>query len=576
MQGTETNQGARPSFDDGQPAGRSSDARLLLGPMLRYADDSSATVWVETSRPCRVEILDSSTFTFTVHSRHYALVMIEGLAPGSSTEYSVTLDDAVVWPEPDSGFPPSLIRTTSPKSDVSVLFGSCRAAAPHEPPYTLELAFDAEGRGVDSLWAHARRMASEPPEQWPHLLLLVGDQIYADDSSPKAKERIESIRGTESDLPPEIVASFEEYCWLYHEAWSAPAERWMLSTVPSAMIFDDHDMIDDWNISESWVADIRAQPWWQRHAIDGLISYWIYQHLGNLSPADVRKEGILQQLLAQDDGTAVLEKWAGKSEEFTPIPGGYRFSYTRRAGDVTVVVIDCRNARVLDAGARQMVGDDEWEWIRSEALAADGDLILATSVPVYIADGLHDLQLWNERVCDGAWGRRAARWAEKLRRGLDLEDWSAFACSYQKFVDLVDELRSKHNPLRSIVVASGDIHFSYAAQIPRRDPDDSRVWQVVSSPIRNALIPPERGVMRSSLTSTGARIGDLLRRSVRAEETRPGIEMTAGPFFANNMCELHFRSNEVELVIEQAAPNDNDEPELHQVANVLLSGGTSS
>ena len=576
MQGTETSQGPQPSVDADQHADEIQQPQLLLGPMLRYVDDSSATVWVETSQPCRVEILGSNTVTFTVHSRHYALVMIEGLAPGSSTEYGVTLDDAQVWPEPDTGFPPSLIRTSSPNSDVSVLFGSCRAAAPHEPPYTLELAFDNEGRGVDSLWAHAKRMASEPPEQWPHLLLLVGDQIYADDSSPKAKERIESIRGAESDLPPEIVASFEEYCWLYHEAWSAPPERWLLSTVPSAMIFDDHDMIDDWNISESWVADIRSQPWWQRHAIDGLISYWIYQHLGNLSPAQVRKEGLLEQLLAEDDGTAVLEKWAGKSEEFTPIPGGYRFSYSRRVGNVTVVVIDCRNARVLDAGARQMVGDDEWDWICSEALAADGDLILATSVPVFIADGLHDLQLWNERVCDGAWGRTAARWAEKLRRALDLEDWSAFADSYQEFVDLVEELRSKHNPLRSIVVASGDIHFSYAAQLPRRNHDDSRVWQVVSSPIRNALIPPERGVMRSTLTTSGARIGDLLRRSVRAKETRPGIEMTAGPFFANNMCELHFRSNEVELVIEQAAPNDADEPELHQVANVLLSGGTSS
>ncbi|NNF54976.1 MAG: alkaline phosphatase family protein [Acidimicrobiales bacterium] len=576
MQGTGIQQGEQPDVEFVDRADEAHAPRLLLGPLLRYVDDTSATVWVETSQPCRVEILGSATTTFQVRSRHYALVVIEGLEPGSATEYVVTLDDARVWPEFDSSFPPSLIRTSAPGSDVSVLFGSCRAAAPHEPPYTLELTLDDEGRGVDSLWAHAMRMTSEPPERWPHLLLLVGDQIYADDSSPRAKDRIESIRGADSDLPSEIVASFEEYCWLYHEAWSAPHERWLLSTVPSAMIFDDHDMIDDWNISEAWVTDIRSQPWWQRHAIDGLMSYWIYQHLGNLSPAEIRKEGLLEQLLAEQDGTAVLEKWAGTSEEFTPIPGGYRFSYTRRVGDVTVVVIDCRNARVLNAGARQMVGDEEWNWIRSEALAADGDLILATSVPVFIADGLHDLQLWNERVCDGAWGRTAARWGEKLRRALDLEDWSAFSDSYQKFVALVDDLRSKDDPLRSIVVASGDIHFSYAAQLPRQDRNDSRVWQVVSSPIRNALIPPERGVMRSTLTPLGARIGDLLRRSVRARRTRPGIDMTAGPFFANNMCELHFRGNEVELVIEQAAPNDNDEPELHQVANVLLSGGTTS
>ena len=30
---------------------------LELGPMLRYVDDTSATVWVETSADCDVEVL---------------------------------------------------------------------------------------------------------------------------------------------------------------------------------------------------------------------------------------------------------------------------------------------------------------------------------------------------------------------------------------------------------------------------------------------------------------------------------------------------------------------------------------
>ena len=56
------------------------------------------------------------------------------------------------------------------------------------------------------------------------------------------------------------MADFEEYTWLYHEAWLPEVERWVLSVVPSAMIFDDHDMIDDWNTSPSWVEDIRQSP----------------------------------------------------------------------------------------------------------------------------------------------------------------------------------------------------------------------------------------------------------------------------------------------------------------------------
>ncbi|MDQ3821879.1 MAG: hypothetical protein M3321_01395, partial [Actinomycetota bacterium] len=49
--------------------------------------------------------------------------------------------------------------------------------------------------------------------------------------------------------PYEDVADFEEYTRLYRESWSEPVMRWLLSTIATAMIFDDHDVHDDWNIS---------------------------------------------------------------------------------------------------------------------------------------------------------------------------------------------------------------------------------------------------------------------------------------------------------------------------------------
>ena len=204
--------------------------------MLRYVDETSATIWVETSESCSVEVLEHTASTFSIRGRHYALVIVEGLEAATTIEYEVHLDGERVWPEVGSEFPPSIIRTTDPDAGVSVLAGSCRAAAPHEPPYTLELALDEDGRGVDTMWAHGKRMLGEDPAHWPTLLLLVGDQIYADDSSPRTQDRIEQFRDDDSDLPPEIVATFEEYCWLYGEAWSSAVERWMLSVVPSMMI----------------------------------------------------------------------------------------------------------------------------------------------------------------------------------------------------------------------------------------------------------------------------------------------------------------------------------------------------
>ncbi len=558
---------------------------LVLGPLLRHVDETSATIWVEISAPGVVEVLDSQASTFTIAARHYALVIVEDLEPGVVIEYDVRVNGERVWPAAGSEMPPSVIRTrrsparkspagdaaeaqTTPTHTSSVLLGSCRAAAPHEPPYTLELAFDDEGRGVDSLWAHGHRMLEQEPASWPDLLLLVGDQIYADDSSPEAKRRIEKRREANGDdLEPEIVGGYEEYCWLYHEAWSPPIERWLLSVTPSAMIFDDHDMIDDWNISESWVSDTRQESWWAEHAVGGIMSYWVYQHIGNLSPDRLRSEGLLERLEQVDDGTEILRSWAERSEEFTPVPGGYRFSFTRHVDGVTVVSIDCRNGRVLERGKRRMLDVDEWEWICDQARSAEGHLVLATSLPVFVADGLHDLQVWSERVCDGAWGSRFARLGERIRRALDLEDWSAFGISYGLFVDLMEELLAADSSPLSIVVASGDIHFSYASRI---DLDSGKVWQVVSSPIRNALVPPERGVIRFSISAFGRRIGAALRRSCRAPETRPGAEMVVGPFFANNMAELIYGGNRVELVIEHATPGEEGRGDLAEVARIAL------
>ena len=65
--------------------------------------------------------------------------------------------------------------------------------------------------------------------------------------------------------------------------------RWLFSTVGVAMIFDDHDVHDDWNTSIAWLEEMRAKPWWEERIESALSSYWIYQHLGNLSPGGARR-----------------------------------------------------------------------------------------------------------------------------------------------------------------------------------------------------------------------------------------------------------------------------------------------
>ena len=56
------------------------------------------------------------------------------------------------------------------------------------------------------------------------------------------------------------------------------------------MMFDDHDVVDDWNISESWLEDMRRKPWWEGRIRAAFMSYWVYQHLGNLSPDELERD----------------------------------------------------------------------------------------------------------------------------------------------------------------------------------------------------------------------------------------------------------------------------------------------
>ena len=559
-------------------------AELILGPMLRHVDETSATIWVETDASCTVEILGRRVRTFCVGRHHYALAIIEGLQPGTCTVYDVRLDGEVRWPAEGSVLPASTIRTLGGDGRVRIVFGSCRTAAPHVAPWTLDLTLDPRGRGVDALYAYALGMLEQTIDVWPDLAVFLGDQIYADDSSPRTHERIAEKRKqapntVESALPPELVDGFEEFTWLYHESWSPEIERWFFSNVPTAMIFDDHEMIDDWNISAAWVDDIRREDWWEDHVVGGLMTYWLYQHLGNLSPAVIRSEGLLDELRRVDDGEQRLREWAMHADEFTQLSGGYPFHFHRDLGRVRLVMMDARNRRVLTPGKRQIIDDSQWQWL-VDACAADIDhLLIGSSLPIFVPGGLHDLQVWNEAICDGAWAKPGRRLGEWARRRADMEDWPAFNTSFTAFVELLEDLGGTHrqNPPATISVLSGDIHFSYASELifPDAHPMASRAHQLVNSPIRNALKPPESTAMRLGTSRFGSIIGKLLRHSVRRKKASVSWRIDRGPLFANSIGEINFNRRSAQLTVKQTLPHDErTTPELNTAIDVDLVTGS--
>jgi hypothetical protein len=531
--------------------------------MLRYVDERTAAVWVETDAPCTVRVLDCTTSTFTVHGHHYALVEIEGLQPGASIPYTVSLDGTQVWPasgEEFPEFPPSRIRTLDPERPVKLLFGSCRTSVPHDARHLLS-------HGVDVLRSFAYRVAEEDEDGWPTLMLLLGDQVYADEPPEPVREFIRDRRDTDED-PGEEIADFIEYAELYRLAWSDPAVRWLMSTIPTAMIFDDHDLRDDWNTSATWREQMQRLSWWRRRVVAGIGSYWIYQHIGNLPPAERAADPLLAALRAADgDGGHLLDEFAWTADRQ---PRENRWSFARDFGATRLVILDSRCARTLNPGNRAMVDDVEWEWFDELATGDVDHLVIGSSLPILLPVGLHYLESWNEAVCDGVWGPRAAAVSEKIRQGIDLEHWGAFRHSFTAIAHLIRDIAAgrRGRPPATITLLSGDVHYSYLARV--RLAADTGVYQVVCSPIRNPLsrtIRVGNGVASFALAGL---VGRGLAKLAGVPRTPFGWRVERGPWFHNTMATLDLTGRTAKVSWYAARATDGDPAALNLLGEEKL------
>jgi PhoD-like phosphatase len=532
---------------------------LVLGPLLRFVSETEATIWVETDAPCKVEVLGHTAPTFHVEGHHYALVVVRGLEPGTTYEYDVKLDGTRVWPEPDSDWPAPCLRTHTGEETVTIVFGSCRVAVPHEPPYSSTKDQDKQhGREIDALYALAHRLRDLPREEWPDLLLMIGDQVYVDEDAPKTREFIRSRRDT-GRAPFEEVADLEEYTRLYWETWGEPVIRWLLSTVPSAMLFDDHDTHDDWNISESWCAQMERQPWWKERIEGALVSYWVYQHIGNLSPEEIERRGLLAEVLEAEDAGPLLRKQAHKADRDE---GGSIWSYSRDLAHVRLVMLDSREGRVFHP-RREMNDDAEWDWVQRHATGGYAHLLLVDTLPMLMSPAFHYAEGWNEAVAGGAWGGRLAKIGEKLRRAFDMEHWAAFQFSFRRIAELIRAVAAgeRGEPPATVLMLGGDIHHAYlaAADVPGAK---SQVWQAVCSPFRNPLDRHERVMAQIGASKPAERAARWIAHRAGVQDPPFTWKLVQKPTFDNQFATIELKGRRARMKIEKTVPGDWRNPRI--------------
>jgi hypothetical protein len=201
------------------------------------------------------------------------------------------------------------------------------------------------------LWTEMGKKHNATPY---HLLLMGGDQVYADpiwDAVRPIRDwnQLSNRQGDEAPFTEEMRTQVEGFYFdLYTERWSQPEVKYMMARVPMLAMWDDHDIFDGWG---SYAPERQMCDVFQGIRDIARKAFSVFQqHIGS---GDVRP-GALAPL------------------------NGFSFGYI--IGKVAILALDMRNER----SNHQVLSLEHWgkvyEWI--DNLENLDHLFIMSSIPV--------------------------------------------------------------------------------------------------------------------------------------------------------------------------------------------------
>ena len=370
----------------------------------------------------------------------------------------------------------------------------------------------------------------------------------------RPRRRIRDAAATSPTRRATEVRDFEEYTWLYDESWRDPQVRWLLSTLPSSMIFDDHDLRDDWNTSRLLAPRDAGARRGGRSASSaasrrtGSTSTWATSRprrwprttsTSGCGAPRRRREPLLREFAAAADREADGHK-------------GAQWCFRRDLGGARLLVVDSRCGRMLDRGDRSMVSDAEFAWIAGAArrrLRPPADRHLAAVAARARAARPRVLERGGGR---GRAGRPGRRLAERLRRPPTWSTGPAFRGSFDAMVQLVRDVGSGERPPASVLWLSGDVHCSYLARADVEGVDGTAVHQLTMSPFRNPLEPWLRLANRVLERPRVAAALAWLARRAGVVDPPVSWDVEHGPWFGNGLMTLDVDGRTARIAVEHA------------------------
>ncbi|TMP40529.1 metallophosphatase [Pseudoalteromonas citrea] len=256
---------------------------------------------------------------------------------------------------------------------------------------------------------------------------------------------------------------YDEWLVLQEFITGLPNTQRLFANISTLMMFDDHDVTDDWNLTAQWEQAIASNSVSSRIIHNGLLSYWLFQGLGNDAMVHSKT------LLAPFEASLVEGQWLFSSlDKELQRFGRWHFCLDTFP---KVVVLDTRTHRWRnEQNFAEPSGLMDWEMLMElqETLVNHEAVILVSPPPVFGVKSIEAIQA-AFNIC-----------GQPLM--VDVENWMAHEGSAKKLLDI---FKRADTPKETIIL-SGDVHYSFCFSVQSRfGRHHNRIWQLTASGIKN-------------------------------------------------------------------------------------------
>ncbi|UPR56339.1 alkaline phosphatase family protein [Vibrio sp. ED004] len=268
-----------------------------------------------------------------------------------------------------------------------------------------------------------------------------------------------------------------------------PQVQRLFAHIPTYMIFDDHDVTDDWNLTVGWEHAVDQNRFATQVIGNGLAAYLMCQGWGN-APEKFSSEFIEQTkqlfspVISSNESESRVESNGDLSKNIDPqqhqqylemIDRFEEWHYTINTSP-KVIVLDTRTRRWRsESRMNKPSGLMDWEALTEfqHQLINQEKVVIVSAAPMFGVKFIETLQ------------KMATTIGKPLM--IDAENWMAHPGSANTLISIFTHTKTPTN----FVVLSGDVHYSFAYDIKLRYRRNSpNIYQITCSGIKNQFPAP--------------------------------------------------------------------------------------